>query len=240
VLIGKGLYPPAVLGTSSPETQAIGIEQIRKLILGRVGYRPHEAKKLVFIVRAADELSQGAANALLKTLEEPPACVHFVLITSRPNRLLDTIRSRTLPVRFGALSDSVLHEILTQKQVDPAIIPLAQGSARLALELADSEQLAVRNQFADAILRAIEARDLADALEALGKKPDDRDELKQNLSWVQARFALLARERLESDPMSAEKAARYHRIVLETSRDLDRNGQPALMLEALVTRLRSA
>ncbi|MGC4063399.1 MAG: hypothetical protein QM784_01845 [Polyangiaceae bacterium] len=108
VLLAKGLYPPAVLGTSSPETSAIGIEQIRRMVLGRVGFSSHEGKSLVFIIRNADDLSQGAANALLKTLEEPPRSVHFVLLTSRPNRLLDTIRSRTLPIRFRALSDAVL------------------------------------------------------------------------------------------------------------------------------------
>lgn len=238
VLIGKGLYPPSVLGTSSPENSAIGIEQIRKMILGRIGYRAHEGRNVVFIIRAAEELSQGAANALLKTLEEPPQSTHFVLLTNRPNRLLDTIRSRTLPVRFGALSDAVLGSILRAKQVSTEVIPLAQGSVQLALELADSEKLEDRDKFVDAIHQAIQAKDLGTALDALGKKQDDREELKVQLSWVLARFSTLARQWIDSDPLAAEKAARWHRIVLDTTRDLERNGQPALMLEAMVTRLR--
>jgi DNA polymerase-3 subunit delta' len=238
VLIGKGIYPPAVLGTTSPETSAIGIEQIRKMILGRVGYSSHEGKCLVFILRNADELSQGAANALLKTLEEPPRNVQFVLLTNRPNRLLDTIRSRTMPVRFRGLSDAVLAQILERKGVSTAGVPLAQGSARLAIELADGERLETRDQFVDAIRRAVEAKDLGGALDALGKKQEDRDELRVQLAWVQARFAAQARQLVDTDPAAAERLAQWHRVVLDTSRDLDRNGQPALMLEAMVTKLR--
>jgi DNA polymerase-3 subunit delta' len=238
VLIGKGVYPPAVLGTSSPETSAIGIEQIRKMILGRVGYSSHEGKGLIFILRNAEELSQGAANALLKTLEEPPQRVNFILLTSRPNRLLDTIRSRTMPVRFRALSDAILTQILERKGVNPSVIPLAQGSARLAIDLADHERLEQRDKFVDTLLQAIHAVDLGSALELLGKKQEDREELRIQLAWAQARFSTEARQIIDAQPMTAERLAHYHRVVLETSRDLDRNGQPALMLEAMVTKLR--
>jgi DNA polymerase-3 subunit delta' len=238
VLIGKGLYPPAVLGTSSPETSAIGIEQIRKMILGRMGYSSHEGKYLVFIVRNAEELSQGAANALLKTLEEPPARVQFILLTSRPNRLLDTIRSRTMPIRFRGLSDAILTQILERQGVNTNVVPLAQGSARLALDLADSEKLEYRDKFVEVVRQAIEAKDLGSALELLGKKQEDRDELRVQLAWVQARFSTEARQLVDTNPAAAERLAHFHRIVLETSRDVDRNGQPALMLEAMMTKLR--
>jgi len=238
VLIGKGLYPPAVLGTSSPETSAIGIEQIRKMILGRVGYSSHEGQNLVFLIRAAEELSQGAANALLKTLEEPPQKVHFVLITSRPNRLLDTIRSRTLPVRFRGLSDEILGRILRTNGIDPSGIPLAQGSARLAMDLADSEKMENRDKFFELLQQAILAKDLGSALEVLGKKQDDREELKLQLAWVLARFSAHARSIVDGDESGAERMAQFHRIVMSTTRDLDRNGQPALMLESMVTQLR--
>src|SRR5205085_102595 len=80
VLLERGLYPPAVLGATTRETAAIGVEQVRRLVLARVGFSPHEGRALVFIVRAAHELSLPAANALLKTLEEPPQRVHFVLL----------------------------------------------------------------------------------------------------------------------------------------------------------------
>lgn len=241
VLLGRGLYPPSILGTSSPETSAIGIEQVRKMVLARVGYSSHEGRGLVFLIRDAEELSQGAANALLKTLEEPPAGVHFVLLTSRPNRLLDTIRSRTLPIRFGALSDAVLARILDKRAISAhAAIPIAQGSAKLLLELAESEQLESRDQFVDAIRRAVAAPDLASALDVMGKKQDERQELKTQLAWLLARFAAEAKELAGIDAVRSQRLSHFHQIVMQTSRDLDRNGQPALMLESMLTRLRRA
>jgi DNA polymerase-3 subunit delta' len=241
VLLGRGLYPPSVLGTSSPETSAIGIEQIRKMVLARIGYASHEGRGLVFIVRDAEELSQGAANALLKTLEEPPSQVHFILLTSRPNRLLDTIRSRTLPVRFGALSDDVLTQILDRRGLSASsLVSRAQGSARLLLELAESDQLEAREQFVDTVWRAIAATDLGSALELMGKKQDDRDELRLQLNWLLARIADEAKQHVESRPYRAEQLSQFYRIVTQSIRDLERNGQPMLMLEAMLTRLRRA
>ena len=239
VLLAKGLYPPSVLGTSNPETSAIGIEQVRRMVLSRIGYSSHEGRALVFIVRDAEDLSQGAANALLKTLEEPPQRVHFVLLTSRPNRLLDTIRSRTLPIRFGALADDVLGRILEQRQITaPAAIPLAQGSASLLLELAESDQLEARDQFVEAVRRAIAAPDLAAGLDHLGKKQEERDELKLQLTWLCARLAAESKTLAPEEPVRAERLSLHHQIVSQTIRDLERNGQPALMLEAMLTRLR--
>jgi DNA polymerase III subunit delta' len=241
VLLGRALYPPSVLSASSPETTAIGIDQIRKIVLSRVGFSSHEGRALVFIMRDADELSSGAGNALLKTLEEPPPRVYFVLLTSRPNRLLDTIRSRTLPVRFGALSNAVLQRILDRHNLSAsAVIPLAQGSAKLMLSLAESEQLQSREAFVDAIREAIAVPDLASALDVMGKKQEDREELKTQLTWLLARFADEAKEQADLEPIRAERVSRYHHIVTQTIRDLERNGQPALMLEAMLTKLRRA
>ncbi|HEV8550435.1 MAG TPA: DNA polymerase III subunit delta', partial [Polyangiaceae bacterium] len=104
VLLGRGLYR-SVLGSGASEATGISVEQVRRIVLARVGFPPHEGRALVFIVRDADEITVQAANALLKTLEEPHARTHFILLTSRPSRLLDTIRSRSLPVRFAPLSD---------------------------------------------------------------------------------------------------------------------------------------
>lgn len=239
VFIARGLYPPSMLGSSSPESSAIGIEQIRKMVLSRIGFSSHEGRALVFIIRDADEFSQSAANALLKTLEEPPRAVHFVLITSRPNRLLDTIRSRTLPVRFGALSNEALETILKRRNSEgAAYIPLAQGSASTLLELAESDQLQSRDQFVDAIRQAILAPDLGTALECLGKKQEDREELRIQLTWLLARWAAEAKGFAATDAVQAERLSRRHQIVASTIRDLERNGQAALMLEAMITALR--
>jgi DNA polymerase-3 subunit delta' len=232
VLLGRGLYRLA--GTS--EATGISVEQVRRLVLGRAGFAPHEGRALVFIVRDADELTQQAANALLKTLEEPHKNTHFVLLTSRPSRLLDTVRSRTLPVRFAPLPDRVVASILERRGMDPSTAPLAQGSASLALELADPEAKAAREAFVDAALSALDATELAAAIKlAEGKK--DRDVLRADLAFLAQALAADARRLVASDPGRSERRATEHAGVLAAIRDVERNVQPALAVESMVVRL---
>ncbi len=238
VLIERGLYPAAVLGTDSAETNSINLPQIRKLVLSRIGYPPHEGRALVIIVRGADELNANAANALLKTLEEPPQKTHFILLTSRPHRLLDTIRSRTLAVRFAPLPDDVLASILDRHSASREAIPLAGGSASLALALADEQGLAVKQAFVSAMSQGLEAPDLAQALSQLDVKGSDRIELRDQLGWFAQRLAMATRDLVATDPNQAERGARRYSLVLSTMTELERNANPQLAIEALMTRLR--
>jgi DNA polymerase-3 subunit delta' len=239
VLLERGLYPASALGTSTRETAAIGVEQVRRLVLSRVGFAPHEGRSLVFIVRDAEELSQQAANALLKTLEEPPSYVHFILLTSRPNRLLDTIRSRTLAVRFGPLPEEIVADVLERQGKDRTLSRHAAGSASVALELADEDVSRNRADFVRAAVDAIAAPELDAAIVFAGARPDDKDELRRNLLHLSAHFALEARDHVTAAPSRAHRAARRYSTVLRAIEAVDRNGQPALALEAMVARLRA-
>lgn len=237
VVVQRGLYPPSLLGSSSRETTGIGVDQIRRIVISRMGYGPHEGRALVVIVRDAHELTAQAANAMLKTLEEPGPGVHFILITDRPNRLLDTVRSRTLAVRFGPLPQSVIEQILQSRGLPPRVAEHAQGSAALALELADEEHLKAREAFADAALAAAEAPHVAAAVDLAAAQPSDRDALREQLVFLGSRLAAEAR-RHAADGAVAERAARRHELVLDALGNLDRNAQPALVLESMLSRMR--
>ncbi|WP_455243609.1 DNA polymerase III subunit delta' [Petrachloros mirabilis] len=80
-------------------TPQIKIEQIRE-IEQQIVYRPLVGERKICLIDDADRMTLGAANALLKTLEEPPAHSLFILITSRPAALPATIRSRCQSLRF--------------------------------------------------------------------------------------------------------------------------------------------
>jgi len=240
VLVQRGLYPAALLGGSAGEATGISVEQIRRVVLTRAAYRSHEQRALVFIIRDADELTPSAANALLKTLEEPADRTYFVLLTSRPNRLLDTIRSRTMPVRFGPLPDAVVAKILETQGLSAAHAALAQGSASLALELADAEGMRQREQFLESALEAMEAPDLATAIRLADAKTADRHGLRALLGFFAQSLATQARQLLPGAPESAERLAHRYDAVLQAIGDLEKNGQPVLTLEAMVTRLRRA
>ncbi len=238
VLIERGLYPAAMLGTDGTETNTINLPQIRKLVLSRAGYPPHEGRALVIIVRRADELNVNAANALLKTLEEPPDRTHFILLTCRPHRLLDTIRSRTLAVRFAPLADDVLATILDHHGASRDVIALAAGSASLALALADASSLSAKQAFVAAMTQGLEAPDLAQALSQLDVKGSDRIELREHLGWYAQHLAMTARRRIADNAPEARRDARRYSMVLSTMSDIERNANPQLAIEALVTQLR--
>jgi DNA polymerase III subunit delta' len=240
LLLQRGLYPAGLLGASSAEITGISVEQVRRVVLARAGYPPHEGRALVVIVRDADELTVSAANALLKTLEEPGPRTHFVLLTSRSSRLLDTVRSRTLAVRFGPLSETVIAGILERNGKPPAVAALAQGSAGTAFELADPERLEEKDAFVAAALKAVAAPDLATAMRTAETRAGDRLELRALLAHLAQALATRAREAVKGAPLTAELSARHHGVVLNAMNELEKNGQPALVMEAMLARLRRA
>jgi DNA polymerase-3 subunit delta' len=79
------------------------VEEVREKVIRAASYRPFEAEKRVFVIEAAEQMRDESQNALLKTLEEPPAYVHLILLTSEPAALLETIASRCQPIDFAPL-----------------------------------------------------------------------------------------------------------------------------------------
>lgn len=106
----------------------------------------------VFILGDVDFASPAAANALLKFFEEPPARVVLILTTSTPARLLDTIRSRLIEIRFPTLSQAQIAEILRGKGYDKEQAKtgasLAQGSASRAITALAEDEEELRGQVA--------------------------------------------------------------------------------------------
>lgn len=239
VLIGRGLYG-SLLGSGVSEATGISVEQIRRVVLGRTGYPPHEGRALVFIVRNAEELTLQAANAMLKTLEEPTDRTHFVLLTSRPRRLIDTVRSRTLSLRFAPLADDIVAKLLTDRGLPVDVAPLAQGSAELAFDLADPDAMRERDEFSSAARTALEAPDLAEAINLAQSRGEGRDAVRDQLGFFAQSLAEEARRALPHDVDAAEVAARRYAVVLGALAQIERNAQPALTLEAMIARLRRA
>jgi DNA polymerase-3 subunit delta' len=103
----------------------------------------------VIIVDSIDDMERGAANAMLKSLEEPPASTIFLLVSHQPGRLLPTIRSRCRTMMFGPLDDAAMTSVLNDHlpDLDPAkrdqLIARANGSPATALADADLDMAAV-------------------------------------------------------------------------------------------------
>jgi len=107
-----------------PEKNAIRIDVIRQLQRD-MNFEPLEGSGRVIIVDEADTMLHNAANAMLKTLEEPPGASTMVLITSRPQQLLPTIVSRCQRLAFGPLTKEMASQVIA-RQIgdDPGIVAL--------------------------------------------------------------------------------------------------------------------
>jgi DNA polymerase-3 subunit delta' len=158
--IARGVHGD-VLIVEPGASESIKTEQVREVI-DRAAYRPFEGRRRVVIVDEADALVASAQNALLKTLEEPPSASMFVLVTSRPDMLLPTVRSRCPRLGFRALSPQDIAMALMQRGHNEtqacAIAATADGSLGRALEMTASDLVQAR-EVAQQVLAGAAASD---------------------------------------------------------------------------------
>ena len=185
--IARGVHPDVFL-VEPGETGAIKVDQARDAI-ERSAYRPFAGKRRIVIVDDADAMVEEAQNAMLKTLEEPPAASTFVLVTSRPDLLLPTVRSRCQLLRFGRLSPADVAALLQEAHdYEPAdahaAAAAAEGSVSRALD-GSSEGYAVAREAAAALLSEAAAssdpRRRLEGAKALTSGGSDRDEVRRRL-----------------------------------------------------------
>jgi len=119
-----------------PDGNSIKIEQVRSLQKG-LNLKPLEAPRKICLIEAADSMTLGAANALLKTLEEPRGDTLLILLSAHPNRLLETIRSRCQALPFTRHPNSRIQaQLEKQLDIDPTashvLAALSEGSFKKA------------------------------------------------------------------------------------------------------------
>jgi DNA polymerase-3 subunit delta' len=137
-------HPDVSVVSAQGQSRVIKIEQIRE-IQSTVAYAPSDGKARVLVIREADNITEAASNAFLKLLEEPPRDTYFFLTTSRPHKLLPTLRSRTTVIRFSPLPAAAIRSILEEALpgIDPRRIALAAavsgGSVSRARAYAEDE-----------------------------------------------------------------------------------------------------
>jgi len=124
--IDAGTHPDLLV--IDPEDRQIKIEEIRA-VEEALAFRPFEGRKKIVLIDDADTMNQAAANAFLKTLEEPPEGSLIILVSSRPDRMPSTVLSRCSRIPFRTLSLDACREVLHGKISDED----ADKAARLSL-----------------------------------------------------------------------------------------------------------
>jgi DNA polymerase-3 subunit delta' len=240
----------------------LGVDVIRHFVIDAVGAKPARGRAKVFILREADRITTAAQNALLKTLEEPPATTFLILLVSSLERLLPTTFSRCQLVPFAPLPQDFVAERLQafRPELEPEAVVwtarLAEGSLGRALQYVDDGILGLRDRILGPLEKIAEAtdpslvKDWMDAAQALGaayrrREPDasdtegQRQGLQVLLSLVSAwyRDALhSAAGRPDAGPKAASCADAIHALST-AERQIGLNANVQLCLESLVFRL---
>jgi len=189
--IDKGIHPD-VFVIEYKGLRDIKVDQIREDVEDRLYFKPFEGRYKVAIVDEADRMSHSAQNAFLKTLEEPPDESIIILLTSSPQSLLPTIRSRCQSLRFeGIPIELIVEELKTRRglssEESTMIAFLSEGSLGRALNL-DDKILSDRNELINRLSRVETdfASSVLGVVESIlrGSSNDDNEKLKIYLEFI--------------------------------------------------------
>ena len=204
--------------------------------------RPMSANRKVAIIDDAERMNEASANALLKTLEEPPAGSILFLITPSLEPILPTIRSRCQPIRFGPLGEQDVADLLVSLEWEPdsrtaaSIAKLSEGSLEMASQLLDEGVRGLRSSL-DEVLRNANgdaiaaAKKVTDAVEDLAK---DLPSQRRHAGWL-IRFAVdfYAAQLASASDVDADRLSRQIERCLEAQEHIDGAMPIPLCLEGL-------
>jgi DNA polymerase III subunit delta' len=256
--IETGAHPDVTILTA---TSGKGETDQTREIESRFIYRPLIGRCKIVILDNADLLRREAANALLKTIEEPPPDSLIVLVSSRPEALLPTIRSRCQEIRFAPQALDQVEAAIRQRRSLPErdvrfLAVISGGRLGLALEANPEALRAERAEF----LRLVnpESVESIGALLKVCEEVAKSDQAEAAFEWLATWFRDLVfvkvggdRARLVNSDWQAELEALAARLPVATmvdltayvesmTRGLDRNLNKQLLLEGLLLRLRAA
>ncbi|PWB47963.1 MAG: DNA polymerase III subunit delta' [Candidatus Methylomirabilota bacterium] len=254
--IAAGQHPDVQV--IEPDGAFIKIEQIRTLEAD-AALVPYEAPWKVFILDSAERMTEQAANALLKTLEEPAKDTVFILLTSAVAALLPTIVSRCQSVTFTPLPHGEIETVLRRQGMEPSqarlIASLSRGSIDRALSPEVASLPATRDRLLEGIGRGL-GEGPAALVELAEKLAKDRDTLQQQLeilsAWLRDLMVVKASGHtrwLVNDDRGEAIAGQAKSISLNAVLDglravhaamenITRNANPRLSMEDLLLRLR--
>jgi len=224
--VAHGVHPDLTWVEPSGAAEML-VGDVQEPVIAGATRTPFEARRRVFVLERAETMSDQVANKLLKTLEEPPAFAHLVLLTSRPGDLLETVASRCQPVRFDAPPDEEIAAALVAEGVAPeaagACARLSLGDAERARALALGDGPALRaggEGLARAALRDdLGARPWLEVLRVARRRGEEEQERIERQT-AEALELLPKRDQRRAEREGAESARRANRRARTAAQDL--------------------
>ena len=181
---------PDIIRVTHEKPNSISVDDIREQINDTIQIRPYSANYKIYIVDEAEKMTVQAQNALLKTIEEPPAYAVILLLTTNPDGFLPTILSRCVQLKLKPLPDSMIRGYLTEKMgvsesQSELYAAFARGNLGKAKRLAESEDFRQSYEQILNILKNIRQMDISQLLDAIKRLKDENMDLHECLDIMQ-------------------------------------------------------
>lgn len=184
---------PDVIWVTHEKPNSIGVEDIRGQINNDIGIKPYYGPKKIYIVKDAEKMTMQAQNALLKTLEEPPAYAVILLLTTNAEAMLPTILSRCVILHMRAAEDKKIEEYLMKELHVPdykaaVCAAFARGNVGKAKSLAENEDFEHIKEEAVSLLKYIHDMEISEIVSAIKRINDYKLDVNSYLDIIAVWF----------------------------------------------------
>ena len=168
---------PDIIYVSHEKPNNISVDEIRAQLNNDIAIKPYSSRYKIYIIDEAEKMNQQAQNALLKTIEEPPAYGIIMLLTTNADSFLQTIRSRCITLNLKSVKDTVIKDHLMSKYQIPdyqadVCTAFAQGNVGKAIQLASSEDFNELKKEVLQLLKRIDDIDISELSAAVKRISD--------------------------------------------------------------------
>lgn len=165
---------PDIIRVIHEKPNTIGVEDIRRQVNNDIAIKPYSSPRKIYIINEGEKMTPQAQNALLKTLEEPPAYAVIMILTSNVNSLLSTILSRCVVLNMKPVEDSLVKSYLMETVEIPdykadVCVAFARGNVGKAKLLATSEEFDRIKEEAVTLLKYIKDMEMNEIVSAIKK-----------------------------------------------------------------------
>ena len=184
---------PDIRFVSHEKPASISVEEIREQVVNDIVIRPYESRFKIYIIDDADKMTPQAQNALLKSVEEPPAYGILMLLADNPEVLLPTILSRCVRLNLKPVSDDKIRDYLMRHLQIPDYqadiqAAFAQGNAGRAARIARSPEFMELVAGAVRLMKRSRQMEASEMIEALRRMASDKQSIYDELDVFEMWF----------------------------------------------------
>lgn len=180
---------PDIIYVKHDKPNTISVDDIRTQLNNDIVIKPYSNQYKIYIVDEAEKMNQQAQNALLKTIEEPPAYAVIMLLTTNADSFLQTIRSRCITLNLKSVKNDVIKSyLMTEKKIPDyqadVCAAFAQGVVGKAIKLASSDDFNELKESALSLIKRLDDIDLYEMGEAIKQISDYKLQVKDYFDLI--------------------------------------------------------